>query len=311
MKNLAYVVLGLAVVIIVSNFRVPHTLAQRPANTVTIEPASLNFNMSGSSDKQVSMVTIHNDYDTDLRMSVKFKGIDETGGKIVPQGDPSAVILDTLKLGATEFGVPAHGVYFLTILATDNGTLPAGGHYGTLVLSDKTNQAGQSSIQTEVSLGIFIVKRDGLISKIELTSHLLARKYFTFPKSLSVELLNDGNAHEIPRGSAQVIDRRNNVLAEGVFNKDSRIILPGKRFNQQISLDKGKNSYLPQRLRLEIRYRADGMDEETTYQKYFWYVPAMYLYLAIAVSILAVIFMLRRKLKIDTKNKSKITTKIT
>ena len=310
MKRLAVLTITLITFVVASNLVPPPSHAERPINTVTVEPASLNFDMSGSTDKKVSTVTIHNDYTSDIRMLAEFKGIDETGGKIVPNGDPSQVILNTLKLSATEFIVPAHGVYYLTVLATDNGSLSPGGHYATLVLSNQNTKPAQSSVQSEVSLGIFIVKRDGLISNVVLTDHILDRKYFAFPKALSVELLNDGNAHITPRGSAQITDNKNTVIAEGVFNPDSKIILPGKRFNQQLQFSKN-NSLLPKRLKLEIRYRADGIDEPKVYQKYFWYIPSFYLYLVIFLVILVTFLIIWRRQKPDIRHKSKIVAKST
>lgn len=301
MRHFKLVLLAVIATIAIAGFATVPAYAQGTKNAITVQPASLYFDLSGAADKKVSMLTIQNDYDIELSMTAELKGIDETTGKIVPIGDPDEVILNSLKISETEFSVPPHGKYFLTVVASDSGAIPPGGHYATLVLSDQTGSGQQSSILSQVSVGIFLVKRDGLVAKLELTKHTLNNAIFRLPITVDLELFNDGNVHLTPRASVRILDSNNNVVGEAVFNESSQVLLPNKLMPVQSDIKNVKNFYVPKKLTLEISYRADEIDGVKTYKETFWYVPVAYAYIAIGFALFLIYWGVKNRENIKEK----------
>ncbi len=248
----------------------PQVHAQSIENTLSAEPAGLEFSLND--DETVSeIVTITNQYDSAINMTAEFKAIDSVTGSIIPSGALEADVASSLKLSETEFTIPARSKYFLTVSVTDTQQLPSGGRYASLLLSDITEGRESSAIKAQLSLGVFIIKKQGAVLKVALSSHSFPRSSFQFPAVGKVEFLNDGNVHLTPRGYVRIYDK-NEVYYESILNSISDVILPTQRHVEDLKIPAIVRR-LPKRVTLEVGYRADGLDETMIYKEQFWYVP--------------------------------------
>jgi len=271
--------------------------AQSQINTLSIEPAVLNLELD-SDNKTSSIVVITNQYDSEIKLVSELKGIEDQSGRIIPSGDVDSVVENSVKLSATDFSIPPHSRYFLTVTVNDSPELTAGGHYATLVFTDKSKAAEKSSIKFQLSVGIFITKKQGAIKKIELTKHEFTKNRFSFPSSASLEFINDGNVHLTPRGYLRIYDKKM-VYYETVLNTQSKVILPLKRYAQELQINIQDSSWLPKKITTELGYRGDGIADAKFYKEYFWYIPLRFL-LIVASSLgglVLVSILLRRKFK--------------
>lgn len=259
--------------------------AQGVENTISAEPARLEFAISNEGEDASTLVTLTNQYDTPVTLTAEFKAIDDLTGRIIPAGDVNDTLARSLRVSESEFTIPAHSKHFLTVAVTDTTQLPAGGQYATLLLSDRTKTKVSSNVRSQIALGIFISKAQGQNLKIVLSRNDIERKRFQFPTKMHLEFLNDGNVHAVPRGYVRIYDD-DTMYYETILNTRSETIMPTKRLEQSLDLPQVVR-WWPKKVTIEIGYRADGLNESSVSVEDFWYVP-FYLW-PLVVSVLTLI----------------------
>ena len=300
MKTVRTLVILLALVCLLLSSHVYAQQSGAGENTITAEPAQLDFEVNENNEDISHIVTLTNQYDVPVELAAEFKSIDEDAGRIIPTNELSQPLASALSLSSSTFSIPAHSHYFLTVGLRDVDMLPAGGQYATLVLTQLVKQkANQDVVQPQLSIGIFVTKMQGREVKVLLGEHALIRKRFRFPTKLKIGLLNDGNVHIVPRGYVRLYDK-NRMYFETVVNQQSQLLLPKKQFEQTINIPKIEH-WLPTKLNFEMGYRAEGVDEVKLYREEFWYIPS-YLFWVIALmtgllGLAAYRFGWRRKIK--------------
>lgn len=277
-------IIACAIVICAPLLRPEFSSAQGVENTITAEPARLEFAISDSGEDASTLVTLINQYDTPVKLTAEFKAIDDISGRIVPAGDVSDSLSRSLRVSESEFTIPAHSKHFLTVIVTDTAQLPAGGQYATLLLSDLTTTKANSNVQSQIALGIFISKAQGQTLKVVLSRSDIERKRFQFPTNMYLEFLNDGDVHAVPRGYVRIYDN-DTMYYETILNTRSETIMPTKRLEQALDIPQVVR-WWPKKVTVEIGYRADGLNESSVSVEDFWYVP-FYLW-PLAVSVLTV-----------------------
>lgn len=245
--------------------------AQTAPGAITVEPSSLEFRLEQGESQQFE-VKIQNEYDTSVTLQAELQSIEGDSGRILPAGPLSAELASAIKISEGRLTIPARETRTLTVTAQDTATLAAGGQYASLVISNLTGEGEVSSVRPQISVGIFLIKKQGEIQKIELSKIELARKRFQFPTRLGLEFINDGNVHLVPRGYVRVQDK-GTVYFEAILNMQSQMILPNERFSQELSLYANPSGLFPRIVSFEMGYRADGMEEVKIYREEFWYVP--------------------------------------
>ncbi len=274
-----------AIAICVPLLRPDFSSAQGVENTISAEPARLEFAISDDGEDASTLVTLTNQYDTPVRLTAEFKAIDDISGRIVPAGEVSDSLARSLRVSESEFTIPAHSKHFLTVVVTDTEQLPAGGQYATLLLSDLTKTKVSSNVQSQIALGIFISKTQGQALKVILSRNDIERKRFQFPAKMHLEFLNDGNVHAVPRGYVRIYDD-DTMYYETILNTRSETIMPTKRLEQTLNIPQVVR-WWPKKIHIEIGYRADGLNESSVSVEDFWYIP-FYLW-PLAVSFLTLI----------------------
>ena len=249
-------------------------LAQRD-NTITIEPSRIELELKDSNQVK-EFVTITNQYKTDITLSVEVQGIEENTGRIIPVGESDNPIISAIKLSETQITISPQSNYLLEVTATDSEGLPAGGHYGSLVFTNITDEDQDSSIRTLISAGIFLVKEQGKIKNISAISTDFERGLFQMPSLAKISLLNDGNVHNVPRGYLRIYDSHY-VYFETIINNNSEVLLPNRVFNQEIPISITGSGFFPKNITIELGYRADGIEEISLYNEKFWYVPKFFI----------------------------------
>lgn len=244
---------------------------QVPQGAITVEPSKLEFRLEQGASEQAE-VKIINEYDVQVALQAELQSVESDTGRIIPAGPLNAPLASALQLSESSFSIPAHAAHSIKLSAVDGPGLKAGGQYASLVISEQTDSSDSSVVHPQISVGIFVIKKQGEIQKIELSKYELTRKKFQFPTHLSVELINDGNVHLVPRGYVRVQDK-NEVYFEAVLNLQSQVIMQNERFTQDLSLYANPSGFIPHKVSVEVGYRADGLDEIKLHREEFWYVP--------------------------------------
>jgi hypothetical protein len=282
------------------------TKASQPVG-ISISPFLQDITVSGFDDKKTFTVTLTNHTNTIQELTLTsrdFGSLNDTGGLIFEgskgysqkYGLASWLTLekDTVTLQPNESG---------SVLATiDNRTtLQPGGHYGAIVASIGKLDAPQNQTitidQQLVSL-VLVTKTGGEHYDLKLKRIDQNGNWIHLPNTVTLHFQNPGNVHVIPRGIVKLKSPNGTVLARGIINDASSIVLPQSFRDIPVSLTTvGHALPLPGRYRVEVMYRYEGYDRFATKSINLQFINlGMYLLLA-AVLIVAVFVLKSRQRK--------------
>lgn len=259
----------------------------------TVSPAQLSLAVNSEVSSQNATVTIENSYNTELRLVAELQAIDESGARLIPSGPVDEVLAAALKISATDISVPAHGTYRLEIRLTDHVELADGGHYASLVLSQRPSAGGSSTFRPAVAVNVFIIKNQNVRTNLQLVGLTTNRTMFSLPSSANVVFKNLGNTHVVPRGSISLYDGQT-LVGKAVINASSQIVLPDRQLELETTFDTYSRLLLPRKLRMQTMYRIDASDVQLMQEQTFWYVPVVDI--IATFGILAIIWWRRRQI---------------
>jgi hypothetical protein len=246
---------------------------------ISVSPAQLIFKIDQQTDVQIAEITISNTYDTTLRLAADLRDIDETNTTLIPTGSLSdQALAGAIVLSATDISVPAHGTYQLRVEIHEPQSLPAGGHYASLVLQQQTLGDQIPVYRSAVAVNLFVINTNKVRNDLRLTSEHTNRWLFGPPSSATVTFKNLGNAHVVPRASISLYTADGQTLiSQGVANTDSKLIFPSHEVSFTVKLISLQRVLLPKKLQLRTVYRIDGSDIQLLAKQSFWYIPPVFL----------------------------------
>lgn len=280
-----------------------HPSAHAQGNLITVSPALVDLELGPADQEKTTSFNITNTYNVPVEMSVEVKGIDQVSGRIIPSDNVDQSLLDALHISDTLVTIPENSSIVITATLTNTDNLSPGGHYATIVFTQRTAGNEEVSINQAISVGLFAVKRGGQLREIELTSSKLTNLPFQIPSSATIQINNIGNVHVIPRASTLVYSAGDELIAKAVFNQDSRRILPQREYIDTAKITQSAKIWYPQRLKVVTTYRADGIEEAKTTTQYITYIPA-YCYLVFALLLFSMHWLIKRAIKKRKSRKS-------
>lgn len=305
MKNKKFWALLLILVVIFFTNIKNHSVSALTDNTISVDPTILNISLPpGKNSNASTNFTITNHYSVPITLNIDLKNIDEQSGRLIPSGDLDKNFRDTIKLSQTQVSIESGQKQTVQVQVNNSSSLKPGGHYAAITISQGITGSRGTSIRSELSLGLFVVKEEGSNRSLKLSTTKLNRILFDYPTSASVEILNDGNVQVVPRGYIRVYDKTN-VYYESVFNKQSQIILPGGKYKDNFNDFSAKPSLLPKKIYLEVGYRPETSSQQKIYKISFWYVPFFYLIIASVLLILIISIVLMYNLGFRIKKHGK------
>lgn len=266
--------------------------AERTAG-FTVSPAQLSLTLNSETLSQSATVTIENSYNTELQLIAELQAIDESGVRLVPAGPVDEALASALKISTTDISIPAHSTYQLEIHLIDHIQLADGGHYASLVLSQRPGAEGSSTFRPAVAVNVFIIKNQNVRTDLQLTDLTTNRTIFSLPSSASVVFKNLGNTHVVPRGSISIYDDQT-LIGKAIVNTDSRVVLPDRQAEFKTTFEMYSRLLLPRKLRMQTMYRIDTSDVQLMQEQTFWYVPVVDI--IAMLGILVIIWWRRRQL---------------
>jgi hypothetical protein len=264
-----------------------------PLKEVTLGPGLLEADTT---------VTLKNTSGQDLSATVQavdFKSLDEYGG----------VSLENVGAPATKYSLakwmhlPAGNMVDLpkgqteTIPVTIENTkdLTPGGHYGAVLISvTSTNAQAPNTVgfkQQLVSL-IFVKKLGGEVYGLQLAS-LKPDTTAAVPEAITLHFKSTGNVHVVPRGYVTVTDPHGKLVAKGIINEASTIILPGTERQLVTLLQPIASTTASGRYKITAYYRYDGQNKFTAKTIYFTRgIQPLYLILGSGTAAIIIVFTL-------------------
>lgn len=241
---------------------------------ISISPFLQDITLSGFDTQKTFTVTLTNHTSTIQELTLTsrdFGSLNDTGGLIFEgskgysqkYGLASWLTLekDTVTLQPNESA---------SVLATiDNRTtLQPGGHYGAIVASVGTLDQQQNQTiainQQLVSL-VLVTKTGGEHYDLKLRHIAQNGNWIHLPNTVTLHFQNPGNVHVIPRGLVKLKSPNGTVLAQGIINDASSIVLPQSFRDIPVTLmTVGRALPFPGRYHVEVMYRYEGYDRFAT-----------------------------------------------
>ena len=166
--------------------------------------------------------------------------------------------------GATEgILLPRGQVTKLPILIDNSTDLAPGGHYGAALvgLSDATQSSGSNvSVRQELVSLFFVKKQGGEQYGLDLQD-LAVDNPRALPDKVTMRFANTGNVHVVPRGYVEVTDPGGKLIAKGIINPESTLVMPESTRQFVSLLQPVASSNVPGVYRVTAYYRYDGQEK--------------------------------------------------
>lgn len=256
--------------------------AEQPAASLTVSPAQLSFNVKPGASSQTEVIKITNTYNTKLELTAELQAIDETGVRLVPVGPADESLASTITLSSSNIVVPVNGTYELRVKVDDSEKLTDGGHYASLVLTQRTSSNIVSTFRPSVAVSLFIIKDQNIRTDFQLTDLTINRTLFSLPSSATLTFKNLGNMHVIPRASVSVYDNET-LIGKAVVNGNSQVLFPGEQADFKAPIEMYGRVLMPRKLHMRTMYRIDNSDIQLTTEQTFWYIPIIDVIAAVVV----------------------------
>jgi hypothetical protein len=278
-------------------------------NGLTVSPPLKEVTLGPGLIETATYVTLQNNTSQSIRAHLQLadlRALGEYGGTSLDKAGLSDKydLADWMTLPSGDTVIIASGETLrVKVDIANRSDLAPGGHYGAVVITSSSDNSVKSDVninQQLVSL-LFIKKLGGEVYGLQLESQDY-KKTSGIPQEVTTRFKGTGNVHVIPRGYIEVTDPVGKVVAKGIINEDSNIVLPDKSRQFVSLMNPIAAADRSGRYKVTVYYRYDGQKDFSSQTTYFDHGTNLVPYMAggvIAISGLAtgVYFIFRNKRK--------------
>lgn len=263
---------------------------------ITVSPALQKIAITPQESQRPIEFTITNNraVTQTIKLSTSdFNSLNETGGLLFVGTNPTQLqkkygLSQWISLPQSEVKIPAGATITVKASINDVASLPAGGHYGALMLALDSSESSASSLnkvalQPIASSLLFVTKQGGETYRLKLTQVSDNHSLLRLPSEVNLRFKNQGNTHLVPRGSIILSDSSGRVIKKGVINEESGIILPENARRYAVKLRSVSLASKPGKYMLTVDYRFEGFDGFRTYRNSFFVATPSVLFGVVAV----------------------------
>lgn len=254
-----------------ANTQITQSQIGKEPEGITLSPPSQNLSLAvGMTDANVALKLVNRsgkDITANLSL-VNFQALDAFGGVSLDQvgatgGKYSLAKWMELPEGNT-ISVANNSIATIPIVIKNTKDLAPGGHYGAVIISVNTGQTANSINlrQNLVSL-MFVDKMGGEVYGLQLNS-FTPNTLHSVPQDVTMSFKSTGNVHVVPRGYVTVNDPHGQLVAKGIINPESTLVMPGTSRQFVTILQPVNSSTRKGRYTLTVHYRYDGNANFTT-----------------------------------------------
>lgn len=288
-------------------------IAQKSGDT-TINPIFQEVTIDAQDTSRQFNVKLSNNTNTARTYRLKiadFGSLNETGGVafigVNKPGDENYRygLSAWLKLEKETVTIGPGGTEQVNITLVNDSLLAPGGHYGAVLVSEERGPSDADSSKVElsqvISSLILAKKIGGEIYNLQLKSVGGAESAASLPSTVSIRFYNGGNVHLVPRGTVTVTDEEQGgkIIKEGLINSGSGFILPDTYRQYITTLQDRATAWWPGNYYQHVSFRYDGNDKLVTQTHKVFYIGQAAKLTALGLVTLAVLGLLRKRLKID------------
>jgi hypothetical protein len=199
--------------------------------------------------------------------------------------------------------VPAEGTAELRGKLVNTAELAPGGHYGSILLTASHPDGlemgpANVAIDQRISALVFLKKKGGERYSMELTGSESERNIFGMLRAAKLSFKNTGNVHIVPRGQIDVIDPMGRLIAKGIINEDSSIVLPQTTRDIAVRIRSIATAWVPGTYVSRMGYRYDGREAFESFEERRVVVPPAFLAaLLVFFALIGAGYLLKRRKK--------------
>ncbi|MEX2054579.1 MAG: hypothetical protein WD972_00215 [Candidatus Andersenbacteria bacterium] len=165
----------------------------------------------------------------------------------------------------------------LTTTIINKESLSPGGHYAALVatFSDEQDVVEENvSLQQALSSLVFVRKVGGEVYGLTVAGVQTDTAWLSLPTTVQIRFHNNGNVHVVPRGRVEVRDAGDRLVAKGIINEASALVLPESFRVLPVDIKEFVSPFRlrPGQYRLVVDYRYDGNEVFTREEQSFLYL---------------------------------------
>lgn len=285
----------------------------KPPSTggITISPTLKELVISSGLVEARTTIVLTNHTGRDLSAIIRvvdFSALNESGGVSFgevgrPVGKYALANWMVLPAGS-QVALPNDQSTAVPLNVENRSDLAPGGHYGAVVVTASTSAGATANVnfkQELVSL-VFVKKLGGEQYGLQLQS-LTADERNAMPNAVTIRFASTGNVHVVPRGYVTVADLQGKVVAKGLINPESTLVLPGTARQFVTLLQPIASSKIAGRYTVTAYYRYEGQNQFSSKSIYIyaWRWP-LTLLVFVVITIVALTLLLRRSPWIRRKN---------
>jgi hypothetical protein len=288
----------------------PFVVAAETENTVIVSPVFQEITLDVEKTEEfTAKVSNTTSAPLTFRLSViDFGSLDESGGvAFLGSGErleKSYALAAWMRPETDTLTVDAGQTATVRVRIENRDDLSPGGHYGALVFRSESGEGmlleNGISINQIFSLLVFVKKVGGERYGVASLGMTKTERFIALPHQLRVRFRNTGNVHIVPRGTVGVTDPLGRLVAKGVINEESGIILPEIVREYPLRILPLSTMFVPGRYTLILAYRFDGREEYSTEEQSIWIFPWPTIVASVAsMSTLAMFFRWRKSRRLS------------
>lgn len=277
---------------------------QQPVTGLTVTPGIVYTSVSNSTQATQTVITVRNNYATPVNLTAELRGVDETSTRLLPTDSLPKELNNVFAVSETQFTIAPLSDYKITLQSQLTDNLGPGGHYASLLISQAPDANNNISLKSAVSVTVFLTNQEGAEESLKLENLQIPASLFTIGNKVIYSLQNNGNIHTTPRGVVTIEGKGGKLLAQGVINTGSNIVLPGRTLSSETKLAQVSDTWWPQRVTTRIQFRANNSAKITEASSSHFYIPPIFLGLiAGAVGLAILIFLSARRVLIFKRSR--------
>lgn len=150
----------------------------------------------------------------------------------------------------------------ITILNKDS--LSSGGHYGAVMatLRHESKVSGSIVGVNQILATLMYVQKTGGEKKVLSINNVdVSNNFWKLSENIILRLENSGNTHLVPRGYVSIQSSTGKMVAKGIINSESSIIIPESFRKYNIAITRFSKWLWPGKYNLLVDYRYDGKSD--------------------------------------------------
>lgn len=251
---------------------------------ISISPTLQEITING--DEQFKPVELTVGNNTDAAQTFVISATDfgtlGDGGGVAFEGQKDLVLKDQHRLAAwidipqKEVLVPANASAKVQFAIRNDERLVPGGHYGAIILRPVAAAGQNGRPRVEVSQAasslLFVRKVGGETEGLTASGLQTQAHWWKLPESSILTFQNTGNVHVTPRGTVALVAPNGVVIAEGILNSQSSLILPDAKRTITTPLEKRSRAWMPGFYTLSVQYRPQNSETTATMSVKYFYI---------------------------------------